>query len=72
MMQGERPGEADEVREMREYRCRRCGTFLFACDAGRGRLRARCPNRRCATVQLVFLGGYQPREADTAPESRMA
>lgn len=46
-----------------DYRCCACGTWLLASDATRGRLRIRCPNRRCGRVQLVFLGGFQPKQA---------
>lgn len=51
-----------------DYRCRECGTWLLASDATHGRLRVRCPNRRCGRVQLLFLGGFQPKRHDDEDE----
>lgn len=63
------PTTEQPTTEMREYRCRACGWFLFESDAGFGRVRMTCPNRRCDTRQVVYLGGRQSRAgADVRPD----
>ncbi len=43
------------------YRCRRCARLLFESDAAVGRVKVICPDRRCKTAQVVFLGGQQTK-----------
>lgn len=50
---------------MNEYRCIKCGWWLFSSDAPHGKIEVTCGNRRCEKRQTVFLGGrkaaQQPR-----------
>lgn len=39
-----------------EYRCRKCGWWLFSSDAEAGRVEVTCKNRRCECRQTVYLG----------------
>jgi DNA-directed RNA polymerase subunit RPC12/RpoP len=66
------------VNEQTEYRCRKCGQFLFASDAEYGRVRIICRNRPnsrpCGEAQTVFLGGRRTvaRQPVPAGERRAA
>jgi hypothetical protein len=41
---------------LKEYRCAKCGWWLFSSDADIGRVEVTCKNRRCEKRQTVYLG----------------
>ena len=45
---------------MIEYRCAKCGWWLFSSDATRGKIEVTCSNRRCEKRQTIYLGDRQP------------